>query len=312
MTSIKISAPAKVNLFLKVLNKRKDSYHNILTLFEKISLADKITITKISKGIEISSDKFITRNPKDNIAFRAAELILNYKKQKRGVRIHIEKNIPIAAGMGGGSSDAASVLVGINRLFGLKLSKDTLMKLAGSLGADVPFFIMNATFAVGRRKGELLTKVGIKTRLWHLIVYPGFHLSTKEIYEAYDRSPRHFIPRLGSGSSAELLPRHLTLKNGGVKINPRLSNSMGFDDFESMLHNDLEEIVTVKNQAILKVIERLASSLDRKVILTGSGPSVFCIYPTGKEVMEAKKKLLGSMPARERKSWRIFTAKTLN
>ena len=308
---IKISAPAKLNLFLKVLNKRKDSYHNIFTLFERISLADEITITKIPKGIEISSDKFITRNPKDNIAFRAAELILKYKKIKSGVRIHIKKNIPIAAGMGGGSSDAASVLVGINKLFGFKLSKITLMKLGGRLGADVPFFIMDTPFAVGRRKGELLKKIDIKTRLWHLVVYPGFRLSTKEIYDAYDRSLKNRdTSHLKKRDVSRLNHRCLTLKNDNVKIATRLRSSMDFNDIGSMLHNDLEEIVTVKFKGISNIIERLAYSLGRKVILTGSGPSVFCIYPTGKEAIDAKKKSLGSIPARDRKGWSIFTTKT--
>ena len=195
--------------------------------------------------------------------------------------------------MGGGSSDAASVLIGINKLFGFKLSKINLMKLGGRLGADVPFFIMDTPFAVGRRKGELLTKIDVKVKLWHLIVYPGFRLSTKEIYDAYDHSPRR-----------------LTLKNGDVKIATRLRSSMDFNDIGSMLHNDLEEIVTVKFKGISNIIERLAYSLGRKVILTGSGPSVFCIYPTGKEAIEAKKKLLGSVSARDRKGWSIFTTKT--
>src|SRR3989338_9940726 len=105
MNHLAISAPAKVNLFLKVLNKRKDSYHNILTLFEKISLSDDLIIRKISKGIKVSSDKFITASQKDNIAYRAAELILNYKGLETGVSIHIRKRIPIAAGLGGGSSN---------------------------------------------------------------------------------------------------------------------------------------------------------------------------------------------------------------
>ena len=122
MNSIKISAPAKVNLFLKVLNKRKDGYHNILTLFERISLADVITISKRPSGIALTSDKFITRNPKDNLAYKAAELILKKGRIKSGVKIHIKKNIPIAAGLGGGSSDAASVLMGLNDLFGIGLN----------------------------------------------------------------------------------------------------------------------------------------------------------------------------------------------
>src|SRR3989338_2921545 len=149
MTSIEVVAHAKVNLFLEVLGKRKDSYHKILTIFERISLADEIKILKIPKGIRISSDKFITRNPEDNLAYKAAKLILKYKDVKAGVKIFIKKRIPIAAGLGGGSSDAAAVLVGINKLFALRLKEGSLMRLARQLGADVPFFLLGAQFALG-------------------------------------------------------------------------------------------------------------------------------------------------------------------
>ena len=154
MKSITLSAPAKVNLFLKVLNKRSDGYHNIYTLFERISLADKITITAIPCGIEVSSDKFITADPKDNLVYRAAELILKKGKVgvKKGVKIRVAKRIPIAAGLGGGSSDAGAVLMGINRLFDLKLKQAELVKLGNKLGADVPFFLLNTPFASGDRR----------------------------------------------------------------------------------------------------------------------------------------------------------------
>ncbi|MDP2912928.1 MAG: 4-(cytidine 5'-diphospho)-2-C-methyl-D-erythritol kinase, partial [Candidatus Omnitrophota bacterium] len=154
MASITIKAPAKINLFLKILNKRKDSYHNILTLFERISLTDEVQISKIRKGIEVFSDRFITRDPRDNLAFKAAQLIMSKKRLKAGVRIFIKKRIPVAAGMGGGSSDAASALVGINRLFKLRFGEKELARLAGQLGADCPFFISNKPFAIGRSRGD--------------------------------------------------------------------------------------------------------------------------------------------------------------
>src|SRR3990167_5476608 len=164
MSSIEIDAPAKVNLYLKVLNKRKDSYHNILTVFERITLSDKIRISKIPnyKGIVVTSDRFITKNPKDNLAYKAAELILRYKRINNGVGIAITKRIPVAAGLAGGSSDAAGVLVGINKLFNLKLTTKKMLTLGVSLGADVPFFILKAPFAIGRSKGERLKKMATK------------------------------------------------------------------------------------------------------------------------------------------------------
>lgn len=295
MNSLTIRAPAKVNLFLKVLNKRKDSYHNILTLFEKISLADDIIITKRPKGIAISSDRFITSSQKDNIVYRAAELILKYKDIKSGVGIHIKKRIPIAAGLGGGSSDAASTLIGINKLFRLDLKQKVLAGLAGQLGSDVPFFLLNGSFAMGAGRGDEVKKADLKASLWHIIIYPGFKLSSKEIYKAHD----------------ELLPKYLTTKRGGAKIIFPLKQRMDFDSFDSMMHNDLEDAVIFKRATVSVILERLASSIGRKTIVSGSGPSVFCLCRTRKEAMEAKKRLVGGMPEADRKDWQVFVAKTL-
>jgi len=303
MTSITLSAPAKVNLFLKVLDKRKDGYHNILTLFERISLADEIEISKIPSGIVISSDTIITHDPKDNIVYKAAESILKYirvdngskgkKKGLKGVEIRVKKGIPIAAGLGGGSSDAASVLIGIDKLYDLQLKADDLMKLAKKLGADVPFFILETPFAIGRSIGDKLEKLNAKTCLWHVIVSPGPKSSTREIYEAFDASTKG-----------------LTTDFDDDKINPALKRSMDFNAAESMLYNNLEEIVISKKPVIGTILERLASSASRRSIVAGSGPSVFCLCTSRKEAMAAKRRFLGSIPARNRRPWHVFIAKT--
>lgn len=293
MTSIELTAPAKVNLFLKILNKRKDGYHNIKTVFDRISLADKIKISKVPRGIAVSSDKFITSHPKDNLVYKAAELILDYKKVKSGVRIAIKKKIPIAAGLGGGSSDAATTLVGINKLFNLRLTRAELTGLAKKLGADVPFFILNEPFAVGTRRGDQLRKSNLKIRPWHLLIYPGFKVATKGVYEAFDD------PDFA-----------LTRNNHDAKISPSLAHSMDLGELESMLYNDLQDTVIAKKEAIGRVIKRLVSSLDKIAIVSGSGPSVFCLYETRKEAMAAKTKLKTCVPASERKSWRILIART--
>jgi 4-diphosphocytidyl-2-C-methyl-D-erythritol kinase len=289
MTSITLTAPAKVNLFLKILNKRKDGYHNISTLFERISLADTITITKRPSGITVSSDKFITRNPKDNLVYKAAELILKHARVKSGVRIYIKKNIPIAAGLGGGSSDAASVLMGLNSLFRLKLKEGELAALGKKLGADVPFFLLQTPFAIGREKGDVLSKINCKARLWHLIIYPGFKLSTKDIYEAFDL---------------------LTIKMRDVKIPRSLNGTYDYNSLERMLYNDLEHIAIAKKMVLGRIVERLASYLGRKAIVSGSGPSVFCLCRTRKEAMAAKRELFRKTPAGERKSWQVLIAGT--
>ncbi len=314
MTSITLSAPAKVNLFLKILSRRKDGYHNIITFFERISLADELTISKIPSGIIVSSDKFITRNPKDNLIYKAAESILEciradkglkgkdkglkgkdkgLKGKDRGVEIRIRKRIPIAAGLGGGSSDAAATLIGINELYNLKLSDKRLAKLAGRLGADVPFFILDTPFAAGKGIGDRLTRIRSAIKLWHLIIYPGFKVATRDVYEAFDR-----------------LPKHLTTKPADDKISRYLADSKDLSSVQSMLRNNLEDVVTAKKPVIGRIIERLALFLDKKAIVSGSGPSVFCLYGTRKEAMAAKDKLVRSTPPAGRRGWQVFVAGT--
>jgi 4-diphosphocytidyl-2-C-methyl-D-erythritol kinase len=297
MHSIELTAYAKVNLFLKVLGKRKDSYHNIFTIFERISLGDKIKIAKTAGSISLSANKPITKDPKDNIAYKAASLILRHNKVKGGVRIKIEKLTPIAAGLGGGSSDAAAVLNGINKLYNLKMSKVALMKLGSKLGADVPFFILDESFAIGRGIGDRLEPIKTGSKLWHLVVNPGFHVPTKDIYRALDKSRKKGVKHLTSGCS-------------GAKIHSLLEESMDFGTIEPMLHNDLESVVVSRKAVLGSIIRRLAALLGKKAIVSGSGPSLFCLYGTRKEAVKARALLLGSLPAEHRKKWQAFVVRT--
>jgi 4-diphosphocytidyl-2-C-methyl-D-erythritol kinase len=290
MRTIELTAPAKVNLFLKVLGKRKDSYHNILTLFERIDLCDTITITKARKGITVTSDRPITGNSRDNIACKAAALMLSHAKVRGGVRMRIRKRIPVAAGLGGGSSDAAAVLIGLNKLYDLKINRDTLMRLGAKLGADVPFFLLDTPFAIGRSRGDRLTKASIRLRPWHLLVYPGpFKASTSQVYAAFDRAD--FALTTHKGGAKITLPKH-------------------WNGLDSLLHNDLGCVVAKTRPVIGKVIQCLVASLAKKAIVSGSGPSIFCLYRTRKEALAARKKLLRSVPAGKRKLWQVFIVGT--
>ncbi len=317
MTSIELTAPAKVNLVLNILNKRKDSYHNIFTIFERISLSDRIKISTIPKGIIVTCNKAVTSRPEENIAYKAADLILSRYKVSHGVRIHIEKRIPIAAGLGGGSSDAAAVLVGINKLLKLNVPKDKLMRIGAKLGADVPFFIYNTPFAIGRGIGDRLEKLNIIGKMHHLLVYPGFKVATKDVYRALDTKKRtnlrpnmkglkHLIPRHGSGSNPELWSKGLTKLQGGDKI--PLSNNL--DRIKDLSHNDLEAVVVAKRPIIGKIIRCLVSSLDRRAMVSGSGPSVFCLCNSRREAVAAKTRLFACVPKRVRARWQVFVVKT--
>lgn len=302
MNSIEIQAPAKVNLFLKVFSKRKDSYHNILTLFERISLADIIKITKIPKGIIVKSDKLITRNPKDNLVYKAAELILKHGKIKSGVKIEIKKKIPIAAGLGGGSSDAAAALIGIDKLFRLRLDDKILTILGKKLGADVPFFILDTPFAIGMGRGDKLKVVRSKARFWHLLIYPGFKAATKDVYNAFERL-KYLTPRQGG-----VKIQALSLGLGGGSSSLKLR--MDYQHIESMLYNDLERAAVSKKKSLGKILKGLAHLLGREAVVSGSGPSLFCLYRKRKEAVKAKIKVLKSLPARQRHGWLTFVVGT--
>jgi 4-diphosphocytidyl-2-C-methyl-D-erythritol kinase len=294
MNSITLKAPAKVNLFLRVLSRRRDGYHNINTVFERISLYDTIKISRIPKGIVVRSDKAITKNPKDNLVHKAAGAMLACARIKSGVKIEIKKRIPIAAGLGGGSSDAAATVLGIDRLFGLKFGSARLLKIGERIGADVPFFLLNTRLASGRGIGGNLSIIDSKGELWHLLVFPGFKVDTKSVYKAFDRLKKR-------------RPNSLTSKMPGVKIFSSLKDN-GL--IEKALFNDLERAAISKNKAIGGILKSLGQLLGKKFIVSGSGPSLFCLYGTCKEANAARQVVLKGIPASERALWRILAVKT--
>jgi 4-diphosphocytidyl-2-C-methyl-D-erythritol kinase len=301
MNSITLKARAKVNLVLQVLGKRRDGYHEIETLFERISLYDTIKISKIEKGIVVRCNKFLTKRPKDNLAYKAAEAILKRAKIKSGVKIGITKRIPVAAGLGGGSSDAAATLSGINRLFKLKLSRRRLMSIGSGIGADVPFFLLDAPFAVGRGIGDNLNIIESKRAFYHLLVCPGFKVGTKDVYNAFDSLPSRYGPELVEG------PKRLTSRENGVKIIFSLTDLRGI---EAALHNGLQRAAMSQNRNIVGISESLGQLLGKKFIVSGSGPSLFCLYGTRKEAAAAKNLVLRKIPPRNRRGWRLFVTAT--
>ena len=153
---MKLFSPAKINLLLNVLRKRKDGYHELQTVFERIDLGDMIELTPKKYGISLActGDSMsrpylrVPNGPK-NLAWRAAALLQERLRTKKGVHIRIQKRIPVSAGLGGGSSNAASVLLGLNRLWKLRLTQERLLKLGAAIGSDVPFFILETSFGCG-------------------------------------------------------------------------------------------------------------------------------------------------------------------
>ncbi|MBM3242948.1 4-(cytidine 5'-diphospho)-2-C-methyl-D-erythritol kinase, partial [Candidatus Poribacteria bacterium] len=182
MQELRIQAYAKINLFLNVLHKRPDGYHEIETVFQSIGLSDDIILRKLSRDIKINCEHSQVPLDESNLAYKAAKLLLEASSLSEGVEITIKKQIPVAAGLGGGSADAAAVLVGLNQLFELGYEREQLMSLGVKLGADVPFCILGGT-ALGRGIGEILEPLPPLGRIWLTLVNPGFMVSTAWVYQ---------------------------------------------------------------------------------------------------------------------------------
>ena len=187
---IQKKAYAKINLYLKILDKLPNGYHNILTVMQRISLCDDIKINinpSVVYNINITCDDNNIPADKTNTAYKSAALFLDYVKSAAEIDICIKKKIPSQAGLGGGSSDAASVLLGLNEYYNFILPEKSLLEIAAKVGADVPFFVKNKSRAICRGIGEIITPVRIKRKGSHvLIVKPVYNISTKKAFENFD------------------------------------------------------------------------------------------------------------------------------
>ena len=249
---MKIRANAKINLFLDVLGKRRDGYHNIKTVFQEISLSDDIFIEEI-KGdadtIKVFCDDPSIPTDEKNLVHKATSLIKKLFGIKKGVEIKIRKRIPVGAGLGGGSSDAAAVLSGLNKLWDLKLSKKHLAKIGKKIGADVPFFIYGGR-CLGEGIGDIITPLKFKKNQWYVLVMPPFGIQTKSVYS-----------RLSSAS--------LKAKRSG-----KLAESQKIDTVCPQF-NVLESVVIPQYPEIKKIKNELVKNGAVFSLMSGSGSCVF-------------------------------------
>jgi len=262
---MRIRAPAKVNLSLRVVGKRRDGYHLIDTIMAPVSLYDEIEIARAKPGAKLSvtcDDPEIPAGEK-NLAYKAAALLLGKDAAKTPVAIHIKKRIPAGAGLGGGSSDAAAVLVGLNRLLRLKRNRRQLLRLAAKIGADVPFFIIRRP-ARARGIGERLKPLKSPGRLWLVIAYPGFPVSTAWAY-------RSLSFKLTKNIVKTSLNRHVWPLRGST--------------FE--LVNDLEKPVFRRYPKVARLKRKLAEAGAAGTLMSGSGSSVFGIFSSGDKARRA-------------------------
>ncbi|MEA3547335.1 MAG: 4-(cytidine 5'-diphospho)-2-C-methyl-D-erythritol kinase [Thermodesulfobacteriota bacterium] len=260
MKELTVQAPAKVNFFLAVKSKRPDGYHEIETWMQKLEMADTIKLQVSEAGISLCCPGSDLPVNSDNLAWQAAALFLEETKIKNGIEIELIKKIPVAAGLGGGSSDGAAVLKGMNTLFSAGLPQQKLMEMAYSLGADVPFFIADPSAAWATGIGEKLAEAELRDQCWLVLVNPGFSVSTKWVYQNF---------ALTTEDNPDILDRLLLYRN--------LCQNL-FNDLESVTLKKYPEVATIKKKF-------LNCGADA-VLMSGSGPTVFGIFQDEKTAQE--------------------------
>ncbi len=281
--TLHLESPAKVNLRLEILKGRKDGYHEIRTVLQKISLHDTLHFAlKKEKGVLI-----ITNHPnlpvgKDNLVYKAVQTMLKVSGYQGGVDINIQKRIPLGAGLGGGSSNAATTMKALNQLLGLNLPRKRLMEMGLGIGADVPFFFLEGS-AIGSGIGEQLKKKELPA-LWYVLIYPNFEVPTRWAYQNFGLTNQQFHFNL-----------HKFLKTP--------------EGISHILFNHLEKVVSRKYPQISVMKKILFSAGALGTLMTGSGPTVFGLFQDDKSAMGAYEKINKTVA---RKGWVIFKAHSIS
>lgn len=266
-------AYAKINLGLDVVGKLENGYHLLRTLMQQVDLYDVLTLTPEKEGIFLSTNSEIVAADEDNIAYKAAKKMIE-EFSLPGVKIHLEKRIPVAAGMAGGSTDAAAVLTGMNELFELGLPEGKLREIGVSLGADVPFCIMGHS-ALAEGIGEELTPISGMPEMSVLISKPPIMVSTKYVFEHLD------IGNLEHPRTDEMLK---AFANGDLDL------------AISYMGNVLESVTAKKYPIIGELKEKMLALGAKGALMSGSGPTVFGIFDCPSEAEKAEKALKSMYP----------------
>ena len=280
--TLQLESPAKVNLRLEILNRREDGYHELRTIFQKISLHDTLRFSlEEEKGIIITTDHPGLPVGKDNLVHKAVQSMLKVSGYRGGVHIQIKKRIPLGAGLGGGSGNAAITLKAMNQLLELKVSKKELMEMGLGIGADVPFFFLEGA-AIGSGIGERLRKTELPV-LWFVFIYPNFEVSTRWAYQNF------------------------VLTNQRIHFNlPKFRKTP--EGISRILLNHLEEVVSKKYPQIHIMKKMLFSAGALGALMTGSGPTVFGIFPGEKSATEAYGRIRELVKGR---GWIVFKARSI-
>jgi len=259
--AVKQFAPAKINLYLHIRGRRSDGFHELETLMAPISLGDTLDIDLIPAGIEFTCSDPALSDAQENLATKAVRVFLKEFKLTTGVRIHLEKGVPIGAGLGGGSSDAAAVLLALRELTQVCCADSKLGELAARLGSDIPFFIYR-TPAICRGRGEIIEPVRLKEDYQGLLVHPGFGVSTPWAYKTYAQNP-------SPGAPGRTFPPDFTLRN----------------DLEPPAFSKYPWLPTVKNW-----FQKQPEALDS--LMSGSGSSLFALTRSSENTWYLQRRFL--------------------
>jgi len=280
--ALRLKSPAKVNLRLEILRRREDGYHELRTVLQKISLNDTLSVSlKNEKGISITTDHPDLPLGRRNLVYRAAQMILKKSEYRGGLHIDIRKEIPLGAGLGGGSSNAASTLKALNQLLEIGLPTKELMEIGLGIGADVPFFFLEGS-AIGSGIGERLKKIELPG-LWYVLIYPNFEVSTRWAYQNFILTKRQFR----------------------FKFHKFLETPEGISH---ILMNDLEEVVSKEYPQIEVMKKMLYSAGALGSLMTGSGPTVFGIFSEKGDASKAYQEVRRRV---RDKGWTVLMAQSL-
>jgi len=265
MDEIALKSYAKLNLSLSIQGIREDRFHELQSEMQSVSLCDDILMKKVPGGIGVDCNNPKVPEGESNIAYKAARRFFEFTKIKSGIMITIRKNIPVAAGLAGGSSNAAAVIFGLDKLFETRLSLVQLASIGVEVGSDVPFCLSGGRCMV-RGRGEVVQKLPMLAKMWFVIAVPDVEVATKWAYEEYDR---------------------WMLKVKDVK---------GVKEAKAVMHNDLEAAVSAKFPVIKELEKKLINAGAISSSMSGSGPSVFAMCSSEAHAQKVLEKVKGEFP----------------
>jgi 4-diphosphocytidyl-2-C-methyl-D-erythritol kinase len=284
--TVRINAPAKVNLVLRVLDRRPDGYHNLWSVMQTVGLEDELYVGLSARaGVRLQCDEAGVPIDGRNLVVRAAAAVLARaglsEGRPPGVEIHLIKRIPVSAGLGGGSSDAAATIIALNALLGLGWSRETMGGVGAPLGSDVPFFLF-APSALVRGRGEDVTAMAVTGTRWIVLVNPGFPIETRWAYEQLSAG------RTGVPPLSEALRR---IDGGGA---------VSWEQAVSLMENDFEEALVPTHGVLGQIKRQLLAAGAEAALLSGSGATVFGVFRDKPAAIRAQQTLGRT------EGWRVF------